>query len=154
MLQSMGSQRVRHDWATELNGTEPSSDHWCSLFIPPTFPWRIYSPGLLYDYLISPTSNISLFISINDDIPYLTERAEQQKKTSTSLYLNPPISLNSCLPSHHCGCMSNRHLSILPSKADIYSDVWSSSLPIHLRTLGLPMSLLSFHVPTLLDHFY
>lgn len=74
-----------------MNGTEPSSDHWCSLFIPPTFPWRIYSPGLLYDYLISPTSNISLFISINDDIPYLTERAESTEK---DFYKSVPKSTN------------------------------------------------------------
>ena len=85
-------------------------------------------------------------------LPYWKNRIN--KKTSTSLYLNLPISLHFCLPSHHCGCLSNRHLSILLSKSDIYSDPWLSSLPIHLRTLGLPMSLLSFHFPTLLDHFH
>ena len=102
---------------------------------------------------LQPRTSLCSFLSMMTFLTLLKEQ-NQQKKTSTSLYLNPPISLNSCLPSHHCGCTSNRHLSILPSKADIYLDVWSSSLPIHLRTLGLPMSLLTFHVPTLLDHFY
>ena len=31
MLQAMGSQRVRHDWVTELNWTDRLSHVWCSL---------------------------------------------------------------------------------------------------------------------------
>ena len=38
MLQSMGSQRVRHDWVTQLNWTENMSDT-CSLFPPFEDPW-------------------------------------------------------------------------------------------------------------------
>ena len=102
---------------------------------------------------LQPQTSFHSFLSMMTFLTLLKEQ-NQQKKTSTSLYLNPPISLNFCLPSHHCGCMSNSHLSILLSKADIYSDAWSSLLPIHLRTLGLPMSLLLFHFPTLLDHFH
>lgn len=45
---------------------------------PITSPWWIDSPALLHNYLlISPTLNIFSFFTLNDDIPYLTERRER-----------------------------------------------------------------------------
>ena len=41
MLQFMGSQRVGHDWATELNGTESLSDIWFTNIFP--LLWVVFS---------------------------------------------------------------------------------------------------------------
>ena len=40
MLQSMGLQRVRHDWATELN--------WCRLYLPKTAIWKLWCCEHIY----------------------------------------------------------------------------------------------------------
>ena len=59
MLQFMGSQRVRHDWVTELNWTEfqfqvPGWDHLLKILQPWVITgWDFFFPGLLYTLKIS-----------------------------------------------------------------------------------------------------
>ena len=78
MLQSMGLQRVRHDWATELSWTvlllmwfqkSLFREVWCSFFFPPhwwsSYPW-FYMGKVLFLWLLSRFFSLSLsFYSFN-----------------------------------------------------------------------------------------
>ena len=65
VLQSLGSQKVRHDWATELNWTDVSTDHslyslWCPNFYKSVCSWH-KSPLSVVACLLNVLS--SLFMS-------------------------------------------------------------------------------------------
>ena len=106
VLQSMGLQRVKHDWATELNWTEPF------IWLLSTFGWSI-NENLTFDFFfhlhancISMLCNLKRFSSVaqyclticvpmNRSTPGLPVHHQLQEFTQThpaSQWCHPPIS--------------------------------------------------------------
>ena len=107
MLQSMGSQRVGHDWATELNWTEPRCEfiftlmwiHWDSWIL-------VWYPSLFLENISNHLSKWPIFLSFSSS--------------------GIPIKTFSCYPPHLLPChLYFPSFSFLPWSYILDNAVWS-----------------------------
>ena len=69
VLQSMGSQRVRHDWAIELNWTDPVSSWYWAQQIQPSCTFAILFLSLFLLYFSSQWFGFSVLVKVHFHIP-------------------------------------------------------------------------------------
>ena len=94
VLQSMGSQRVGHDWATELNWTEP----------PDSSPFPYLGPTSAY--------SVRIFIGVAKKPAFSASNFKKFRHTSNSRNTGPQILSTPVSSNSVCTPLEKKHVSL------------------------------------------